>query len=92
MTPATAVPVTGQPTRLLRLFGVVFGLAVILGNTIGAGILRTPGQVADYLPSAVLFQKKPLKRFLFLNMMPKSARIGIVERRLHHNGDHSDDE
>lgn len=32
-----------------------FGLAVIIGNTIGAGILRTPGEVAAYLPNAGWF-------------------------------------
>ncbi len=41
--------------RLLRVFGVVFGLAVIIGNTIGAGILRTPGEIAGRLPTAGLF-------------------------------------
>ena len=42
------------PTRLLRVFGVAFGVAVTVGNTIGAGILRTPGQIAEYLPATVL--------------------------------------
>lgn len=32
-----------------------FGLAVTIGNTIGAGILRTPGDVAAALPSTWLF-------------------------------------
>jgi APA family basic amino acid/polyamine antiporter len=32
--------------RLRRLLGVGFGLAVILGSTLGIGILRTPGLVA----------------------------------------------
>lgn len=41
--------------RLLRIFGVVFGLAVIIGNTIGAGILRTPGDIAARLPTLWLF-------------------------------------
>ena len=41
--------------RLLRVFGVVFGLAVIIGNTIGAGILATPGDIAKSLPTAPLF-------------------------------------
>jgi len=35
--------------RLRRILGVGFGLAVILGSTIGVGILRTPGQVAGGL-------------------------------------------
>jgi len=41
--------------RLLRILGVGFGLAVIIGNTIGAGILRTPGDVAAQLPDTWLF-------------------------------------
>lgn len=41
--------------RLLRVLGVGFGLAVAIGNTIGAGILRTPGEVAAQLPNAWLF-------------------------------------
>ncbi len=41
--------------RLLRILGVGFGLAVIIGNTIGAGILRTPGVVAEHLPDPALF-------------------------------------
>src|SRR5437667_495886 len=36
---------------LLRILGVAFGLAVILGGTLGIGILRTPGLVAAELPS-----------------------------------------
>jgi APA family basic amino acid/polyamine antiporter len=41
--------------RLLRVLGVGFGLAVIIGNTIGAGIFRAPGQVAAHLPAPGLF-------------------------------------
>ncbi len=52
-----AVPQPAAPARerLLRVLGVGFGLAVTLGNTIGAGILRTPGEVASYLPNAWLY-------------------------------------
>ena len=42
-------PHTGQ---LRRLLGLGFGLAVIVGSTIGVGILRTPGLVAGHLHSA----------------------------------------
>ncbi len=47
----------GQPGtgRLLRVLGVGFGLAVLVGNTIGMGILRTPGEIAARLPSVSLF-------------------------------------
>ena len=41
--------------RLLRVLGVGFGLAVIIGNTIGAGIFRAPGEVANQLPNAWWF-------------------------------------
>jgi len=41
--------------RLLQVLGVAFGLAVIVGNTIGVGILRTPGEVAARLPDPVWF-------------------------------------
>jgi len=37
-------------TGLIRILGVGFGLAVIVGSTIGIGILRTPGLVAGQLP------------------------------------------
>jgi len=41
--------------KLLSILGVTFGLAVGIGNTIGAGILRTPGDVASMLPTTWLF-------------------------------------
>lgn len=41
--------------ELLRVLGVVFGLAVTIGGTIGMGILRTPGEVAKQLPTETLF-------------------------------------
>ena len=40
---------------LLQVLGVAFGVAVLVGNTIGMGILRTPGEVAAHLPSVPLF-------------------------------------
>jgi APA family basic amino acid/polyamine antiporter len=44
-----------MPERpLLRILGLTFGLAVILGGTIGVGILRTPGTVAAELGSRTL--------------------------------------
>ena len=38
--------------KLLRILGVGFGLAIVIGATIGSGILRTPGVVAANLGSA----------------------------------------
>jgi APA family basic amino acid/polyamine antiporter len=52
--PAAEAPVLRRG-KLLRVLGVGFGLAVTLGNTIGAGILRTPGDVAAQLPRVDLY-------------------------------------
>ncbi len=52
---STTVSPTERRGRLLRVLGVGFGLAVIIGNTIGAGIFRTPGSIAELLPSFWLF-------------------------------------
>ncbi len=41
--------------HLFRVLGIGFGLAVIIGNTIGSGIFRTQGQIAGHLPNAWLF-------------------------------------
>lgn len=41
--------------HLLRVLGAAFGVAVIVGNTIGVGILVTPGKVAANVPSVPLF-------------------------------------
>jgi len=41
--------------HLLRVLGVGFGLAVIIGNTIGAGIFKTPGTIAEQLPAPTPF-------------------------------------
>jgi basic amino acid/polyamine antiporter, APA family len=41
--------------RLLQVLGVAFGIAIIVGNTIGSGILRTPSSVAGLLPSPGMF-------------------------------------
>ena len=41
--------------RLLPILGIGFGLAVTVGNAIGAGILRAPGEVAGHLPLVWLY-------------------------------------
>ena len=41
--------------KLLQVLGLGFGIAVGIGNTISAGIVRTPGDIAAYLPNVWLF-------------------------------------
>ena len=43
------------PSRLFKVLGVAFGVAIIVGNTISSGILRTPGEIAAALPHPWLF-------------------------------------
>ena len=38
--------------RLLRIFGLGFGLAVVIGGVVGSGIMRNPGVVASGFPDA----------------------------------------
>ena len=52
--PAGVIRAAGRG-RLLRVLGVSFGVAVLVGNTIIVGILRTPGEVAARLPITALF-------------------------------------
>lgn len=52
---SAAPPARRSKGRLLQVLGIAFGLAVIVGNTIGVGILRTPGDVARYLPDSNWF-------------------------------------
>jgi len=49
----------GATTRsgagLLKVLGVWFGISAAVGNTIAAGIVRTPGEIAQLLPVPFLF-------------------------------------
>ena len=47
----TASDSTARRGQLLAVLGVGFGLAVTIGNAVGAGILRTPGVIAEHLQS-----------------------------------------
>ncbi len=44
-----------DPGRLLQVLGMWFGIAAAVGNTIAAGIARTPGDIARFLPNPWLF-------------------------------------
>jgi len=51
----STVAVSGMPTRgLLRILGLAFGVATVVGGVVGMGILRTPGTIAGLLGSSRL--------------------------------------
>jgi len=52
---ASIAPLPPAASSLLKVLGLAFGLAVTVGNTIGAGILRTPGDIAAQLGVPWLF-------------------------------------
>ena len=48
--------VSSSPRKLLRVLGLIFGIAVVVGGMVGQGILRTPGIVAGavHSPGSIL--------------------------------------
>jgi len=50
----TAITAPQPATGLLRVLGVVFGVSVAIGNSIGVGIMRSSGANAALLPNSVL--------------------------------------
>jgi basic amino acid/polyamine antiporter, APA family len=50
---APAVP--SSRGRLLKVLGMWFGISAAVGNTIAAGIVRAPGDIAQWLPNVYLF-------------------------------------
>ena len=43
-----------KTNQLRKVLGVAFGIAIVVGSTIGVGILRTPGTIAALIPNATL--------------------------------------
>src|SRR5712691_13039865 len=41
--------------RLLKVLGMWFVISAAIGNTIAAGIVRAPGDIAQWLPNTYLF-------------------------------------
>jgi APA family basic amino acid/polyamine antiporter len=88
----TLPPVRPGAGALLRVLGVGFGLAVTVGNTVGSGILRTPGEVAAQLPRTDLYLLVWLAGGLYAllgalsvselgAMMPRSGGYYVFARR-----------
>src|SRR5688572_29294120 len=48
------MPNSASRDQLMRIFGVIFGVAVVVGGMVGQGILRTPGIVAGAVHSPEL--------------------------------------
>lgn len=87
-----SVPVARPARSLLAVLGVVFGLSVIVGNTVGSGILRTPGEIAQHLPSVPLFLSVWVMGAVYAalgantlaelgTMMPESGGFTVFVRR-----------
>jgi APA family basic amino acid/polyamine antiporter len=60
---------------LLRILGVWFGVAMVIGGTIGAGILRTPGPVMGHLGSPEL----ALAIWVFAGLFAMAAAACLAE-------------
>src|SRR5437899_1688872 len=82
----------GERGRLLKVLGLGFGVAVTVGNTVGSGILRTPGEVAARLPRPGLFLAVWVAGGLYAllgasviselgAMMPRSGGFYVFARR-----------
>jgi APA family basic amino acid/polyamine antiporter len=85
-------PTARRSSGLLAILGVAFGISVIVGNSIGSGILRTPGEVAKLLPTPVLFLGVWVLGALYAmlganalaelaTMMPESGGYAVYLRR-----------
>ena len=67
--------ITPTPYRLHRVLGVAFGLAITVGTTIGAGILRRPGAIAELLREPALI----LAMWLFGGLYGLIGVINVAE-------------
>ncbi|MDB4871312.1 MAG: hypothetical protein JWL97_2316 [Gemmatimonadales bacterium] len=87
-----SAPVARPARSLFAVLGVVFGLSVIIGNTVGSGILRTPGEIAHQLPSVPLFLSVWVLGAIYASlgantlaelgtMMPESGGFTVFVRR-----------
>jgi basic amino acid/polyamine antiporter, APA family len=72
--------------HLLRVLGVAFGIAVTVGNTIGAGLLRTAGEVAKQLPDTAWF----LASWAIVGVLVMLACVSMAElaTRIPRSGGH----
>src|SRR5262249_7515160 len=89
----SSVAAIASPRRsLLRILGLGFGVAVVVGNTVGVGIMRTSGPTAGRLREPLLIYLVWLGVGVFVFMvantlaelataMPKAGGLYIYVRR-----------
>jgi APA family basic amino acid/polyamine antiporter len=76
------VSATARGTALSRVAGVVFGVAVIVGGTIGTGILRLPQTIAEAVPDAPLYLAMWIAGGAYaLVCAPSFAELGAMSTR-----------
>ena len=51
----SSAPAARSRGGLLKVLGMWFGISAAVGNTIAAGIVRAPGDIAQWLPNVFLF-------------------------------------
>ncbi len=68
-------PKSSNKNKLLKILGVTFGISVIIGGTIGTGILRTPGIVAAKLQNPWLI----MGAWLFGGVYALLGTISVAE-------------
>lgn len=66
---------TKSPSALLKLLGVGFGIAVTIGGTIGTGILRRPGTIAQELGDPWLI----LSVWLIVGLYALLGSLSVIE-------------
>jgi APA family basic amino acid/polyamine antiporter len=64
----------GTSDHLLRILGVGFGLAIVIGGTVGVGILRSPGPITEQLQSVWLV----MVAWALLGASPKDPQTGGI--------------
>ena len=76
----SSVAAIASPGRgLLRILGLAFGVAVVIGNTVGVGIMRTPGPTAGRLRDPTLIYLVWLGVGLFVLMVANTlAELGTA--------------
>ena len=68
--------------RLLQVLGLWFGIAAIIGNTIGMGAMRTPSEVARHLPTTTGFMLAWIAGGIYAALgVASMAELGVLMPR-----------